>query len=337
MSTRREFLHNIGLLGAAGTVGLATGSLQAAPSNTLKKFQPVKFGIIADIHHGVLSDVGERLEKFLRQVETEKPDFVISLGDFTAPLPKNKAFAEKYRSAKCPAYHILGNHDLDAVGKKEAVAFLKMPAAYYSFDVSGWHFVVLDPNYIFSDGKFRDYEKGNYFRMSGKCEYINDEQCEWLAADLRATKSPTFLFSHQSFLHDKFFIRNREKVMKILEQENKRAGFRKIIGNFSGHIHDNEFRVINGIHYFSINSASYWWHDQKVRGRYPVNMRKKNQLLDNIMIYKDPLFCFVTIDESGHFSLRGQKSQWLVPMPDIAEAKDSRVVPYIGDYETNLS
>jgi predicted phosphodiesterase len=337
MSTRREFLYKIGLMGTAGMVGLATDYLQANPSNTLKNFQPIKFGIIADIHYGVLSDVEERLERFLKQIETEKPDFVISLGDFANPSPKNEKFAKNYKNAKCPTYHILGNHELDTVAKKEAIDFLKMPAAYYSFDVAGYHFVVLDPNYIFSDGKFIDYEKANYFKMSGKCEYINEEQCEWLAADLKATKSPTFLFSHQSFLHNHFFIRNREKVMKILEQENERAGFTKIIGHFNGHIHDNEFRIINGIHYFSINSASYWWHDQKVRGRYPAEMQKTNILLDNIMIYKDPLFCFVTINESGHFSLRGQKSQWLIPMSDIAEAKDSRVVPHISDYETNLS
>jgi hypothetical protein len=212
-----------------------------------------------------------------------------------------------------------------------------MPAPYYSFDVTGYHFVVLDPNYIFSDGKFIDYGKGNYFTMSGKSEYINDEQCEWLAADLKTTKFPTFLFSHQSFLHDRHFIRNRDKVIKMLEQENEHAGFRKIVGLFNGHLHDNEFRVINGIHYFSINSASYWWHVTKVRGRYPAEIQKTTPMIDNIIIYKNPLFCFVTINESGRFSLHGQKSQWLVPMPDIAEAKDPRIVPHISNYETDLS
>ena len=328
MQTRREFLHTVGALGTAGF--LSSLSFEAFGVTPKTDFKPLKIGMIADIHRDLTPDADGRLETFMKKVEEEKPDFLISLGDFAHAIPDNEAFVRRFASSVSPVYHVLGNHEMDRVDKQTAVAFLGMPSAYYSFDFGGYHCVVLDPNHIYDDGKYMDYEKGNYFRFGEKVSYMDDEQCDWLKDDLRKTNLPTFLFSHQGLDGS---IPNREMVRMILEHENERCGFRKILGCFNGHYHLDYHRAKNDIHFFGINSVSYYWHNEKVPGRYAEDLKKKYPNLDNMAMYKDPLFCFVTIDSSGKLSLRGVKSEW-VDVPPASAGTD--VSPVISDYHISL-
>ena len=339
MKTRREFIQTLGVVGATG---LLTGLSSAMPGCSAGKarFPPIKFGVISDIHRDLTPDADERLDAFMKKVEVEKPDFLIDLGDFAFAIPKNEDFAKRFASSKSPAYHVLGNHDMDRVDKKDATAFFGMPSSYYSFDIGGYHCVVIDPNYIYHEGKFIDYEKGNYFDFSGSIGYVSDDQCDWLENDLQKTNLPVFLFSHQSLLHDGGGIPNRAYVQRILERENERCGFRKVLACFNGHHHQDFYRVINGIHYFSINSASYQW-DEEVPGRFPEEVKQKYPHANNMATYKDPLFCFITIEPSGKLSLRGVQSEWAVTPPRNAASKSVRYgnedVPVISDRDILLS
>ena len=341
MNTRRDFLRNVGALGALGLLnGLSTAPLKAGETRRSSVYKPIKFGIISDIHRDLTPDADDRLESFMKRVDEENPDFLISLGDFAHALPVNTGFAKRFMSSKSPAYHVLGNHEMDRVDKKDAAAFLQMPSPSYSFDIGGYHCVVLDPNYIYDSGKFINYEKGNYFQFGGRVSYLSDDQCDWLEDDLRKTNSPVFLFSHQSLLHDGGGIPNRAYVQRILERENERCGYQKILGYFSGHHHLDFYRAMSGIHYFSINSASYFWHNEKMPGRYPEELHKNYPALDNMAMYKDPLFCFVNIDLSGKLTLRGVKSVWSVTPPDSQASKSVRyggeLSPVISDHDIVL-
>ncbi|MDR1225266.1 MAG: metallophosphoesterase [Tannerella sp.] len=336
--TRRSFLCKTGLLGMAGIAGTGC-KLPDSRISASRKFEVLKFGLIADIHFGLVYDADRRLDAFLQKVEIEKPDFVISLGDFVhnSRLPESKNFAGRFKSAACPAFHVLGNHDVDSATKKEACAFMEMSAPYYSCDAGGYHCVMLDGNYFYSDNRFGSYEKGNHSQYG---DYINDEQCEWLVADLKATNLPVFIFSHQSLLHDEWGIPNKAYVQRLLEQENERAGFNKVLACFNGHHHQDFYRNINGIHYFSINSVSYFWHDRKMPGRYPAELQEKYKWMDNMAIYKDPLFCFVTIKPSGSLQLKGTESEWIAAVPDEIASKSVRfgreMTPSILDREVIL-
>jgi predicted phosphodiesterase len=339
--TRRTFLRRAGFLGMAGITGLGAGQAQKAIPSAGRTFRPVKFGILADIHRDLTPDADERLEVFLKRVESEKPDFIISLGDFAHPLPANRPFAERFRQAACPAWHVLGNHENDRGTKAEAAAFLEMPAPYYSFDMAGYHCVVLDGNFIYDDNAFIDYEKGNYFRVNGRqASYISDEQCEWLAADLQSTALPTLIFSHQSLLHDLDGIPNRAFVQRLLETANEQAGFHKVVACFNGHHHQDFYRCINRIHYFSINSASYFWHDRSIPGRYAPELEEKYGNLHHMALYRDTLSAFVSIDPHGHLSLRGVMSQWAVPAPENSPSASVRfgreALPSILDRQCEL-
>lgn len=334
MTTRRDFLRTTTLAGLAGTTLFGSGTKILADEKT-QNFKPIKFGIIADIHRDLTPDVDERLEAFLKRVGEEKPDFIISLGDFAHAIPAGESFRDRFAASGVPTHHVLGNHEMDRVSKAEAVAFLKMPGPFYSFDLGGYHCVVLDPNFIYVDGKFVDYEKGNYFKHGGRVSYLNDDQCDWLAADLQKTELPTFLFSHQSLLHDNGGIPNRAYAQRILEKENERAGRRKVLAYFNGHHHQDYYRRMSGIDYFSLNSVSYYWHGQKMPGRYPEELAKKFPALDNMALYEDPLYGFVTIGADGVLTLKGVQSRWAVPPPPNDPSESVRfgreMTPVIGD------
>ena len=302
------------LLGGFGLSGLASASFAATKSS----FKPVKFGLIADIHQNHYPNVIERLDAFMAQVEIEKPDFLISLGDFCFPIPENEPFAKRFASSTVPAFHALGNHEMDKNSKDEVVDFLKMPNKYYSVDAAGYHLVFLDPNNIYSGGRFIDYEKSNYFKHGGNVSYMDDEQCDWLRDDLAKTKLPTFLFSHQSLLHDNGGIPNRAFVKGILKTTNDNSvrdgNGRKILGCFNGHHHRDAYREIDGIHYFSINSVSYFYSGIKTPHRLPdEEAYKKFGSLDKSVPYRDPLFSFVMIGDDGTLSLKGKKTEWIGP------------------------
>ncbi|MDR1268430.1 MAG: hypothetical protein LBK82_02790, partial [Planctomycetaceae bacterium] len=101
---------------------------------------------------------------------------------------------------------------------------------------------------------------------------------------------------------------------------------------------------INGINYFIINSASYQWHDTKISAeRYPLEFRNKAPFpsgLEHMSFYKDPLYCFVTINSAGEFLLKGVKSEWVVPPPPNPTSPSVRFgrmdSPSISDYKIVL-
>ena len=127
-------------------IGVLASPLFAAEA---KEGRVVTFGIIADIHDS-------------------SPDFVIQLGDHCHAYPpvlndEQRAFVKLWLSTKLPKYNVLGNHELDKNTKGHVMATLEMPKSFYSFDIKGVHCVVLDCMYILRDGKYVDFENGNYW------------------------------------------------------------------------------------------------------------------------------------------------------------------------------
>ena len=275
-------------------------------------------GIIADPHKDIVPDADQRMEEFLKACETHTPDFVIQMGDFCHPLPQNKGFLSLFNSFKGPTYHLLGNHDMDEASKEETLDFWESEKAYYSFDHKGIHFVVLDPNFLFTEKKFVPYEKANFYVDGSLRTFIPPEQLEWLSEDLQNTDFPTLVFSHQSLAHDIWGIKNRLSVQKILEDENKRAGKQKIIACFNGHNHIDFHRQVNGISYIDINSMAYFWLGEAFenRSRFSANLYQKHPSMAYVAPYDEALFTFLDFDFStGNMYLHPKSSSWVAPSP----------------------
>lgn len=294
----------------------------------------LKFGIISDIHHDIMHDGPKRLNDFLEDAKKNNVDFIIDLGDFCFVKDENRNMVELWNSFPGEKYHVLGNHDMDNCTKEEYMNFVGIEKRYYSFDKDDFHFIVLDANNLYSDNVFTPYSYGNFYVDMSKREFIDDEQIDWLKKDLQPTDKICIIFSHQCLENT---VGNREDIRRILEDENQKAGFNKVVAAFSGHDHTNYEKVINGIVYVQINSASNQWvgDDYKCDTRYPKDVYERRPSLKMVVPWDDSLYGIVSLDKSG-FELKGKESRFVPPTPlelNIpANLYPFPLVPYIKDF-----
>lgn len=279
----------------------------------------VKFAIISDIHQDIAHDGVDRLQTFIDVATEQNVDFIIELGDFCFPKEENKSFLSVWNSFPNEKYHVLGNHDMDVCSKEVYMAFVGMQKRYYSFDKGNFHFIVLDPNNFYRDDTSFPYDKGNYFAEK-EINHIDAEQIEWLKKDLLSTKKRCILFSHESLENT---VTNREKMRKILEEENERVGFKKIPLVFSGHDHTNYKKEINGIVYFQLNSASNQWVGEQYacEERFSAEINKSRPAVKYTVPYTDALYGIVTLTDSS-ISMKGKKSSFIPPTPSDLNIPD---------------
>ena len=185
----------------------------------------ITFGLVADAHQDIMHDGEERLEAFIKATIEHNTDFNIQIGDFCEPKAKNLGFLNLWKQYKGPKHHVLGNHDMDSSTKEVTIDYWGMEAKYYSFDQNGFHFVVLDANYLNLEGKFVDYSKSNFYIDSSHRAWINPEQIEWLQADLTQTKLPTIIFSHQGLANDAWGVKNRTSIQKTIRKSQRKSWF----------------------------------------------------------------------------------------------------------------
>lgn len=298
----------------------------------------LKFGIISDIHPDIMHDGAQRLQVFLDAAVKNKVDFIIELGDFCFAKSSNVPFRDLWDKFPGDKYHVLGNHDMDICTKEEYMEFVGMKNRYYSFDKGDFHFIVLDPNNLFVDGKYIPYKNGNFYVDMSQREHLDPEQIEWLKKDLAATDKRCILFSHECFENT---VQNRELVRGILEAENQRCGFKKVIVAFSGHDHTNYTKEINGITYIQINSASNQWVGEEYAcpERFSEEINKQHPSLKYTVPYTDSLYAIVTLTPSS-LKMKGCESTFIAPTPADIGIPDTLypfpLVPWIKDFSLQI-
>lgn len=298
-----------------------------------KRDEPLRFAIASDFHAPDVPGGKERVESFIKAAQKAKVDFIIELGDFCRLDSSNKVYRDIWNSFHGDKYHAIGNHDLDRYSVDEYVAGMDMPNRYYSFDKGKFHFIVLDGN-NYSDGKaIHHYDHANYGKYPlSNHSYLDKQQLEWLKKDLESTKLKTIIFTHQSLDSE---LKNGAEARAILEQENKRAGFKKVVLSFSGHNHSNYTKVINGITYVQINSASYVWIGKptQTEKRFPKEINEKYSLMAYSMMYDKPLYAIVALTEKGA-DIKGTKANFIPPTPKEIGLGDSiGVYPLVSTIE----
>lgn len=258
--TRREFLKSSGVLIA----GLTAGVPLAHADGTDNKAS-LSFGIVTDAHYADTDARGTRLyrESLAKMTECvelmneKKVDFLVELGDLKdegnpaieeATLKYLTEIEKTYGRFKGPRYHVLGNHDVDSISKKQFLGRVENTgiaeaATYYSFDSKEFHFVVLDANYK-ADGS--DYDHGNFDWTDTN---IPLKELDWLRKDLASSSKPVIVFVHQQLdVTGNTGVRNAAKVRQLL-QDSKR-----VLAVFQGHHHAGHHSHIEGIHYYTLKA-----------------------------------------------------------------------------------
>lgn len=308
MQQRRNFLKQLGVAGAGLLVSTRSWSI---PSSGLPKgAKKVRFGLITDLHHLQFGKGEEpRMKAFMDAVMKVSPDFIIQCGDFCRPKGSDGIMAE-WNRFKGPKYHVLGNHDMDVCDKTTIMQLWGMEKPYYSFDHDGYHFVIMDRNFLRKeDNTLEDYASSNWGPLPApKRSFTDRPQLDWLRQDLAAAKYPVIVFMHQPvFLSDYFQeIGNADEILTIFDEANLAAAQAgknsRVAAVFMGHDHDDRHGERNGVHYFIINSASYVYSG----GAY---------------YYADPLFAFITLDPAGKLTIEGRSSRYRDAVPERIKAR----------------
>ena len=295
-------------------------SRAAAPGRAALK--TVSLGLAADVHQDVIHDGRERISEFVREMKRREVDAVVQLGDFSLPHSHNQPFLDTWNTFSVPKYHVLGNHDTDhGFSKRQTMAWWGMESRYYSFDLGGWHFVVLDGN---------DKNPGKW---SGYVRYVAQDQREWLAADLAATTAPTILFSHQKLESDGG-VANSGEVRGVLEQANRDAGWQKVIACFCGHHHTDGMTEIAGIRYIHVNSMAYKWIGRAhKRQRYPDHIERAHPHLSHTFPYRDPLYTVLTLNpDHGTLEMSGMQTEFVPPTPsEVGVENAAEMLPVVSE------
>lgn len=226
--SRREIIR----LGMASAAGLALPDfLQADPVKTPASEKPaprrrlLRLAHLTDVHIQPELSAAEGFAACLHHVQSqaERPELILFGGDcimdgFFEGRDRTKTQWDiwtRVLKADCslPIEACIGNHDIwgwsksksgcngseAAYGKKWAIDVLGIHDRYRSFDRGGWHFIVLDSIHPHGES------------FVGK---LDDEQFDWLAADLKKTspRTPVLILSHIPILASSvFFLEETER------------------------------------------------------------------------------------------------------------------------------
>ena len=284
---------------------LLTSFSLALPSSILKLWagqtENLRLGLITDFHRDSIHDSDLRLQTFLEEMNRVEVHAKIQLGDFAIPKPANTSFIASFNQGNIPAYHVLGNHDMDeGYSKEQAVQAFGMPSAYYAQVIQGIRILVLDGN-----------ELGSQTTKGGYASYIGKVQQDWLNQQLADSNEPVMIISHQP-IAGIYTIDNAVEIQNLLSGHAS-----KIILAINGHAHVDQFLKVGGVPYLHLNSASYYWVGEK---HAHLSLDAKTHAAFPSLAWTCPyaavLFGILTLDRKAkELTLKGRKSSWIGPSP----------------------
>ncbi len=218
----------------------------------------LKLAVVTDIHHGPNSQTKrgdkalELLEALVNEVNEQKPDLVVDLGDRISDVDKETDFkleqevTEMFKKLVVPYVHLLGNHDLEHLSREDNTIALGKSVEHQSQDIKGFHLVFWQPDICFPEGII-----------------ATDEQLDWLKQDLASTTLPSIIFTHAPYsegsMIGNYYFENAPKHhagyknAKAIQELVNKSG---VIACTSGHVHWNTLNTIAGIHHLTLQSLT---------------------------------------------------------------------------------
>jgi len=231
---------------------------------------PLHLGIFADLHaHDtdspgegkVMTNYAERLMACVEAMNAWPADLVIQLGDFVngnfvmgAPMGDPARIVDIldqaeaiYAQVNAPRYYVLGNHDVYDLSKEEFLERVGASSLYLSFDTGGYHIVILDAQF---NKKGEDLGHAGWVVQGN----IPQDELDWLQEDLAATNKPTIVCVHQRLDVDFHLLSGGPQILGNKEVQKILEGSGVVIAVFQGHDHENNYTLINGIHYLTFEA-----------------------------------------------------------------------------------
>lgn len=206
------------------------------------------------VHEKYINTFGSLFSAIFKKLKKEfkNSDIIINMGDVIADKDRRedietyKEFINLFREIKEPVIHVIGNHEAKHIPRTKLAKFIKQKDTYYSKNIDGFHFIVLDG------------------RWDGYPYFLPEKQIEWLKKDLNKNQLPTIICIHYPVdeqnigdnpyftEHRKinFFIDKKSKVRSIFEQS------KNVLLVIQGHSHFPSKQEINDIVYLTIPSLT---------------------------------------------------------------------------------
>jgi 3',5'-cyclic-AMP phosphodiesterase len=287
--SRRQFLSLGGLFSLGAASACASPSGVASVSKSTKK-RSLRIAHLTDMHILPVGSIENKVASAFRhaQAQADPPDIILNTGDsIMDSLKTTKDEAQKQWDAfdqvvqaecKLPIYHAIGNHDVwgwglpqagaeiqsdPLYGKNLAMQRLGLENRYYSFDRSGWHFIVLDSTHLPNDASQHPY-----------IGMLDDEQYQWLVKDVEqaGSETPICIVSHIPILCAcEFFDGDNESsgnwVVPAAWMHIDARRFRSLFLShpnirlcLSGHAHQYESLDYLGVRYLTDGAVcGNWW------------------------------------------------------------------------------
>lgn len=294
--TRRD------LLKLGGLAALVRFEVPLALATPPKK--PLRMAVITDVHHGLAPDAMSRFEAFVDAVHARPNiDLVLQLGDFCHAEPTSDNFISKFNGLKYPKIQVLGNHDMDKVDKATAMKFWGMKSRYGKQDAGDFTFVWLDLNHFKKNGELFDYDKGNYFTDNATHNWADPEQLRWLESTLLKARKPVILLSHQplGFAEPgQSMPPEQVEIIDLIAGAAKKNPKGAVALSMFGHLHVDRLEHVQGIPFYCVNSASYFWSS----GMWP---------------YSKPLFAFMELTTDGKLVVEGVSGEFTKKPPQVSD------------------
>jgi len=298
---RRSFIKTIGTTGSLGVASTLLASKTWAVQGSEKG--SLRFVFYTDIHADNRPGISSDLAHAAGAINQERADLILAGGDLVsggfsaskeAMRPTWDSYMQMHRAIDSDIYPAIGNHDLVGADKNKDKTssdprddfkkHLKLDKTYYSFNASGYHFIILDSLEITNDT----------FKYKG---YVNQEQLEWLREDLSnlARETPIILLTHMPLLTGFFqatvgseaaapanrVVVNNKEVLSLFADRN-------LLLVLQGHLHVNEMLVWNKTRFITGGAiCGAWWNGDwhGTSAGFGVITLKENSISWNYHVY----------------------------------------------------
>ena len=205
----------------------------------------------------------EIIDKLIDEINKDKPDLAICLGDLIEDRFDHDKDIENYtyiwnklKNIQVPFYSVIGNHDLRTMNsRKELEEIMEYENATFSFNMNGYHFVILTTDIREDLGG----DDGGVY----KAQCMSEKEIKWLKEDLDKNELPCIIFTHFGLAEDKQIgnywfekepedglMSNRKEIKNIIKNDNN------IIAIFSGHQHWTKQLKEDGKNYYILGSLT---------------------------------------------------------------------------------
>ena len=267
----------------------------------------IRFLVFGDLHYDEVADGDRRIEEILASAQKRDLDFIVSLGDLCSPKIENHKVLEQFRSLSIPFYSVIGNHETDKCTLSEITDFYSINNPYYSVVCNGYKLIFLNSCYLSKDGKEEIYYKRNFKNEGTVYPIVPLEEIRWLQEELKDDMK-CIIFSHHSFINDfpKRGIYNREQIRKYFVRK-------QVLLCVNGHDHGDDYSIVDGIPYMTINSANYAWLGTQIASS--KELQEKYSYLNGMVQYKQAMSAYVEISDN-EIIICGMDGEYLSVTPD---------------------